>query len=189
MFSLQRIRITADQSRFGGIVFECSLQNRQNRQATLISQEYELWLTKDMNGGQTQFLWRLSFDLTSISTDTATFIPQSARGLNLIWHFTPSQLQKIEDSREGREAHFELRSRLFAYLQYCTVDGKPHGDPHYAEGCAYAPDTNGYPIRFKIDHTTWAGNLDEIGFRHIILHELSIQTFPPAFGQAEPTVH
>jgi len=185
MFYLQRTRITADQSRIGGIVFECSLQNRQHRHATLISQEYELWLTKDMNGGHARFVSRLSFDLTSISTDAAAFTPQSARGFKLIWHFTPSQLQKIEDFREGKEPHFELRSRLLAYVRYCTMDGKPHGDPHYAEESAYDTDTNGYPIRFKIDHANWAGILESIGFRHIILQELSIPTFPPAFGRAE----
>jgi len=185
MFYLQRTRITVDQSRLGGIVFECSLQNRQHRHATLISQEYELWLTKDMNGGHARFVSRLSFDLTSISTDAAAFTPQSARGFKLILHFSSSQLQKMEAFFADKELRFVLRSRLLAYVRYCTMDGKPHGDPHYAEESAYDTDTNGYPIRFKIDHANWAGILEGIGFRHIILQELSIPTFPPAFGRAE----
>lgn len=185
MFYLQRTRIAAELSRFGGVVFECSLQNRAHRNAVLISQEYELWLTRDMQAGQSHFLSPLSLDLTSIATDAAVFSPQSGRGFKLIWHFTPNQLQLIEESREGKEPHFELRSRLLAHVRYCKVDGTPHRDAHYAEESAHDADTNGYPIRFKIDHVGWAGILDDVGFRHIILHELSIPTFPPAFGRAE----
>jgi len=138
-----------------------------------------------MQGAHSRFLSRLSFDLTSISTDAPAFNPQSGRGFKLIWHFTPHQLQLIEDSREGKEPVFELRSRLLAIVQYCTLDGKPHGNAQYAEESAYDSETNGYPIRFKVDHVSWASILDELGFRHIILQELSIPAFPPAFGRPD----
>jgi hypothetical protein len=185
MFSLQRNRIGADQTRLDGIVFECSLHNRRPRNATLISQEYELWRSDDIHGAQARFLSRLSLALTSISTEPPTFTPQSSRGFKLIWHFTVRELQQIEDSRQGNEPHFEIRSRLFAHVQYRNADGTPNGEAHYVEESAYDSETNGYPIRFKIDHTTWAGILDDVRFRHIILHELSIPAFPPAFGRAE----
>ncbi len=185
MFYVQRTRISADQTRLGGIVFECSMQNRPHRNATLIVQEYELWLLRDSHGGQAQFLSRLSLDLTSISTEVPTFAPQSFRPLKLLWHFTPNQLHQIESLRQGKEPYFEFRSRLVAHVQYLASDGRPHGSAHYAEESAYDSETNGYPIRFKIDHATWAGILDSVGFRDIILQELSIPSFPPAFGRAE----
>jgi hypothetical protein len=188
MFTIQRNRISADRSRLGGIVFECSMQNRRPRTATLIGQEYELWHVKDVQTGQAQFLSRLAFDLTSISTEATAFTPQSFRPLKLIWHFTPTQLHRIEDLRQGKEPYFELRNRLLAHVQYLTVDGKSNGEAHYTEESAYDYETNGYPIRFKIDHTAWAAILDEIGFRHIILQELSIPSFPPSFGRAETHV-
>lgn len=187
MFSIQRNRISVDQ-RLGGIVFEYSMQNRRPRNAILIAQEYELWHVKDVQNGQAQFLSRLSFDLTSISTEATTFTPQSFRPLKLIWHFTSTQLRQIEDARQGKEPSFELRSRLVAQVQYLTADGKPHGEAHYTEESAYDYETNGYPIRFKTDHAAWAAILDEVGFRHIILQELSIPSFPPSFGRAETHV-
>jgi hypothetical protein len=185
MFYIQRTRISADQSRLGDIVFECSIQNRANRQATLISQECELWLTGGMGGGEAQFLSRLSPDLISVSSDAADFGPQSARGVKLIWHFTPSQLELIEASRKGKEPHFELRSRLLVRVRHHKVDGTPFGDAHYVQESAFDSDTNACPIRFKIDHVGWAKILDDVGFRHIVLQELSIPTFPPAFGRAD----
>jgi len=185
MFSLQRTRISVDRTRVGSILFECSLQNRRPRNATLIVQDYELWLLRDIHAGQVQFLSRLSLDLTSISTEAPTFSPQSFRPLKLLWHFTPNQLQQIEDARQGKEPHFEFRNRLVAQVQYLTADGRPHGDAHYTEESAHDFENNGYPIRFKIDHTTWAGILDDAAFRHIILQELPIPSFPPAFGRAE----
>lgn len=185
MFSVQRTRISGDRTRLGGILFECSMQNRRQRNATLIVQEYELWLLRDIHGGQAQFLSRLSLDLISISTEAPTFTPQSFRPLKLLWHFTPHQLQQIEDVRQGKEPYFELRSRLVAHVQYLTADGRSHGDAYYSEESAYDSESNGYPIRFKIDHTTWAGILDDVGFRQIILQELSVPSFPPAFGRAE----
>jgi hypothetical protein len=119
VFYVQRTRISADRTRLGGIVFECSMQNRRQRNATLIVQDYELWLLRDVHGGRAQFLSRLSLDLTSISTDVPTFTPQSFRPLKLR-HFTPNQLQQIEDLRQGKEPHFELRSRLVAHVQYLS---------------------------------------------------------------------
>lgn len=123
--------------------------------------------------------------MTSISTEVPTFTPQSSRPLKLLWHFTPDQLQEIENFRQGKEPYFEFRSRLVAHAQYLTADGNPQGHAHYAEESAYDSETNGYPIRFKTDHATWAGILDDVGFRHIILQELSVPSFPPAFGRAE----
>lgn len=62
MFALQHTRMSADHTRLGAMVFECSLQNRRQRNATLIVQEYELWLLKDVHGGLAHFLSRLSLD-------------------------------------------------------------------------------------------------------------------------------
>ena len=98
---------------------------------------------------------RLSFDLTSIATEVFAFTPQSSRPLKLIWHFTPKQLQVIEDSRQGKEPYFELRSRLLAHVQYLTTDGRPNGEAHYTEESAYDFETHGYPVCFKIDYTAW----------------------------------
>jgi hypothetical protein len=164
---------------------ECVLQNRAPRTANVILQDYELWLAKEVSGGPAEFLSRLSCDLTSISTSQAAYQQQEQRGFKLIWHFSPHQLQRIEDFRQGKEPYFELRNRVVAYVQSIKTDGSPHGDSYFVEESAYDSDTNGYPIRFKLDQVTWAEILKAVDFKHIILHELSIPTFPPAFQRPE----
>ena len=56
MFYLKRTKVSVDRLRNSGIVFECVLQNRAPRTANVISQEYELWLAKEVSGGPAEFL-------------------------------------------------------------------------------------------------------------------------------------
>ena len=148
-------------------------------------QEYELWLAKEVSGGPAEFLSRLSGDLTSIPMNQKAYQQQEQRGFKLIWPFSPHQLQRIEDFRQGKEPYFELRSRVVAHVRYIKTDGSPHGDYYFVEESAYDSDTNSNPIHFKLDHATWDEILNAVDFKHIILHELSIPTFPPAFQRPE----
>jgi hypothetical protein len=185
MFYLKRTKVGVDRLRNSGIVFECVLKNGAPRTANVICQEYELWLATEGSGGPREFISRLSFDLTSISTSPQPYQQQELRPFKLIWPFSPNQLQRIEDYRQGKEPYFELRNRVVAHVRYIKTDGSPHGDSHFVEEAAYDMDTNGYPIHFKIDHVTWAEILNAVDFKQIILHELSIPTFPPAFQRPE----
>lgn len=66
---------------------------------------------------------------------------------------------------------------------------KPYGstlhDPQFNEESVYDSETNQCPIRFKIDHEDWTAILADAGFKQIILQELSIPAFPPAFQRPE----
>jgi hypothetical protein len=185
MFFVRRDRITVDRSRNSGIVFDCVLQNKARRVATVLSQEYELWIVAQVHAGPAEFLTRLSFDLTSQSTNTLTYRADEGRGLKLIWPFFPSQLQRIEDVRQGKEPCFEIRNRLLVKSQHYKADGALLYEEQFNEESAYESETNAYPIRFKINHAEWTGLLDEIGFTHIILQELALPVFPPEFKRAQ----
>lgn len=186
MFYLRRDRITADQSRHSGIVFECALENKASRRATILSQEYELWFAKDQNDASPEFITRLSLDLFSVSMDAPTFSPKGMKSLNLIWHFSVNQLQRIEDLREGKEPWFQIRSRLIVLGQHFKEDGvTPHGKAEFV--AETTPDTmsNVYPARFKIDHEGWAKLLKDVGFCHIFLQEIKIPSFPAELERAQ----
>jgi hypothetical protein len=186
MFHLRRDRIVADQPRHSGIVFECALENKARRKATVFSQEYELWFAKDLNDPSPEFITRLSFDLFSISTNKATFDPNVAQPVKLIWHFSADQLQYIEDLRQGKEPWFQIRNRLTIQAQYLKTDGITfHGEAYFAEESAPDLHSNMYPMRFKIDHEEWAKLLNDVGFSHIFLHEFTIPRFPPELKRAQ----
>ena len=184
-FYMRRNRISVDLARSRGIVFECTLENRGRRLAIVLSEEYELWLTAQQPSGPSELLSRLSFDLTSLqTTHTAAMRHQEIRPLKLVWPASPYQLQRIEDFRQGTEPNFEIRNRLMVLSQHYKPNDSLH-EPQYAEESACDSETNGYPVRFKIDHMAWSEILEAIGFKHIILHEFSIPALPPAFGRAE----
>ncbi len=185
MFTLKRTKVSVDRLRNSGIVFDCLLQDTESRIANIVSQDYELWLATDGSEGAAEFLSRFSFDLTSISTSPAGSQRQRSRQFKLIWHFSPHQLQRIEDVRQGKEPYFEIRSRVVAQIRYVKLDGSAQSEPCFVEESASDSDTNSYPIRFKLDHVKWAEILNAVDFKHIILHEFSIPTFPPAFQRPE----
>ena len=185
MFFIRRDRISVDRSRNSGIIFDCALQNKAPRLATVLSQEYELWFTAQVHAGPAEFLSRLLFDLTSQLTNTAAYRQDEGRGLKLIWPFSTRQLQRIEDFRQGNEPYFEIRNRFLVKSQHYKTDGTSLHEAQFNEESAFASGTNAYPICFKIDHEEWTKLLDEIGFRHIILQELSLPAFPPEFRRAQ----
>lgn len=187
MFHLRRDRIIADQPRCSGIVFECALENRAQRKAIVLSHEYELWVSKGVNDPSPEFVARLSFDLSSgsIWADPLPFEPNRARPMKLIWHFSANQLQRVEEVRQGAEPWFQIRSRLTVTARSMNPDGTLRGDPYFAEEFAFDSNTNGYPVRFKIDHEEWARILRDVGFSHIVLQELAIPVFPPEFKRAQ----
>src|SRR5690348_14220073 len=148
MFHIRRDRIVAEPLRYSGILFECALENKVSRKATILSQEYELWFMKNEQDSSPEFVTRLSFDLFSLQ-DKPTFEPNSGRGIKLIWHFTESQLQRIEDLRQGSEPWFQIRSRLTIYAQWLKTDGTPHAGPDFSEESASDSHAPGhYPVRF-----------------------------------------
>lgn len=186
MFQLRCDRTVANQAGYSGIVFECALENKLHRRATILSQQYELWFQRDLNDASPEFITRLSFDLSSISTDAPNFGPNTAKPIKLIWHFSVNQLQRIEDIRRGKEFWLQIRNRLTVLAQHLKEDGVTfHGGPYYAEECASDPLSNHYPVRFKNDHEAWAKLLDDVGFSHIFLQEIRIPTFPPELKRAE----
>jgi hypothetical protein len=186
VFKLRRERIVAGQPQCSGIVFECVLENKLNRRATVLAQEYELWFTKNEHDPSPEFITRLSFDLFSVSADKPTLEPNTVRLLKLIWHFSVNQLQRIEDLRQGNEPWFQIRNRVTAHIQFLKEDRVTfHGPAYFAEESPSDSHTNAYPARFKIDHEEWAKLLKDVGFSHIFLQEIVIPKFPPELKRAQ----
>jgi hypothetical protein len=152
---------------------------------TILSEEYELWLSIDPTGSQTEFLSRLSLDLFSVSYGEPKIDPQQRRNLRLIWHYEPRQLQRIEELRRGNPPNFQIRNSLRLISKWLKTDGTPPAEPVIVEERAFGEPSNSYPAPVNLDHAKWIQLLDEIGFRQIILHELPIPTFPLEFGRAE----
>ncbi len=166
-----------------GLVFEFSVENPVKRQATIQSYAFELWTLKSLNASQALFLGSLLPDLgVGTSTELANFAPNDRKALNLVWHFSLAQLQQIEDYRNNAGPVFEFRNHVGVHAIW------PSQQPVFGwEQIYHSPDskTCGYPARIPVDVVTWAKLLDEIGFRHIVIQELPLPTFPPGFNRPE----
>jgi len=168
-----------------GIVFEFTAQNKASRKATIQSEEYELWMSKARNSPEVKFLDRLSLDLSSSLQSDAGIGPQELRSVNLTWHYTAPQLQRIEDWRRGTEPAFQIRSRLGVLSQWVNPDATPHGSAVFRWESVSDEATSVYPLTVTIRFDDWIQLLNDIGFKHIMLQELSIPILPPGFARAD----
>jgi hypothetical protein len=184
MFVLRFERLSVSRPGNSGIVFELSLQNRASRIATVISQAYELWFVRD-SGAHAEYLATLSRDLSNANSEQPVYQPQVICPLNLVWHYTPLELQRVEALRKGSQPSFQVRNRLGVSYQWLNADRSAHAGPGFSEEAAFDAQTSTHPIPISVDRDAWARLLNEIGFQQIILQELPIIPFPPGFGRAE----
>jgi hypothetical protein len=169
----------------GDIAFDFLIQNRAPiRQATIQSYVFELWLVNNANRSQAVFLSPLSMSLVAAAMNEPRYKPHEERDLRLIWHCTPTQLQQVERVRNGAAPDFQVRSQIGVNVQSLKPDGTPHGPAQFVWENLFDA-TNNYPANVSLDQSVWARLLEELGFRHIILQELSMPTFPPGFERAQ----
>lgn len=180
-FKIELVRIVAGERGTDGIIFEFMLDNFVSRTATILSYEFQLWLNRQ-NTGETSFLGLLLPELRPGLDFETKFEPNSKRPLRLAWHYTPSQLQHVEDWRGETEPAFELRGRLSVVSRWPGEGGRLQEPVYSGE---YFIFQSGYPMRFSISQAQWASVLDQIGFRHIVLYELPLPPLPPGFSRAE----
>jgi hypothetical protein len=185
MFFLRFERLSVANPVNTGIFLDFSIQNRASRIATVMSQLYELWLVQGTDNSRVEFMSPLTLDLRQTATQQPVYQPEEQRTLRLVWHYTPQQLQRVEDLRQGAQPNFQIVSRLSVSYQWLNADRTPHAGPVFIEESVFDGQTNSYPVVLKLDRDSWIRLMDEIGFRHIILHELPLLTFPPGFGRAE----
>lgn len=188
MFCMRLEKISVTRPGNAGLVFEFLLENQAQRQATVQSYAFELWTLKAMNSPQALFLGPLSPDLGVGATTELTFEPNGQKALNLVWHFSWKQLQEVEDWRNNTGPVFEFRNHVGVNSSLPRRDGQPPQPPSFLwEQIFHSADSKsrGYPARIPVDVVTWTRLLDEIGFRHIIIQELPLPTFPPGFARPE----
>jgi hypothetical protein len=185
MFSLRFQRLSVANSSNSGIFLDFTIQNRASRIATVMSQLYELWLVQNENKSRVEFISPLTLDLRQAATQQPIYQPDEQRPLRLVWHQTPQQLQMVEDLRQGAQPVFQVASRFSVSFQWLNADRTPHAGPVFVEESVFDGQSNSFPVVLDLDRDRWIELLNEIGFRHIILHELPILTFPPGFGRAE----
>lgn len=180
MFIMRLEKISVARPGNAGLVFEFSVENRLKRQAMIQSYSFELWTS---NASQALFLGSLLPDLGVGSyTELTSFGPEDRKSLNLVWHFSRGQLQQVEDCRNSAGPLFEFRNQIGVHAVW------PSQPPVFSwEQIYHSPDskTCGYPARITVDVVAWAKLLDEIGFRHIVMQELPLPTFPPGFARPE----
>jgi hypothetical protein len=180
-FKIQLEKITAGERGTDGIIFDFMLDNYQSRTTTILSYEFHLLLSRPTTG-EVSFLDMLLPELNAGFEFQMKFTPSEKRYLRLAWHYTPRQLQQVEDWRRDKGPDFELRSRLSVVSIWPGQGGKPQEPTFSGEKCF----SNGsYPMRFSVPQDQWASVLDQIGFRHIVLYELPMPPLPPGFSRAE----
>jgi len=80
-----------------GISILLTLVNRDQRMATILSYDFELWLLKNEAATESEFISPLQRDLRQ--DDGGKFQNYQERKIGLLWHFTPRQIQRIQDQR------------------------------------------------------------------------------------------
>ena len=179
--NIQLEKVTAGERGTSGIVFALELENPNPRTATVLSYEFQLWLRREATG-DVLYLGTLLPEFNAGYEFQMQFGPHDKRRFRLVWHYTTSQLQQVEDWRGDGEPAFEMRGRLSVVSVWPGLEGKPQ-DPSFSGESFYA--NNSYPMRFTLSHAQWTLLLDQIGFRHIVLYELPLQPLPPGFSRSE----
>lgn len=168
------------------IALDFEIENVARRTATILSQEFELWLVTNPSN-YAKRLAVLGSDIRGRLTETGAqvtskFGENQKSPMRLLWHFTPEQLQWIEEVRNGGDPVFELRGLVT--VQFVTIqnfgDTSKHIEYEMPRGV-----TGGWPYQFPISESTWLALLDRIGFKHIIYTRLKWPVLPPAFQNSQ----
>jgi len=104
------------------LAFDLALKNTARRYVGFLSFEFELW---QVNQEKTLQADTLAYRVAPLSRDIrgrllevgAQVVPEMSNEnqespFRLLWHYTPEQLQDIEDFRAGKEPIFEVRGSV-----------------------------------------------------------------------------
>jgi hypothetical protein len=162
--------------------------HNQERHARVCAVEIELWTTNPRDGIG-PFVARLSPDIrwmvTAFSNDQPAldFKGRETAPYRVLWHYTPEQIQKVEDFRRGDEAFLEVRAMFV--VQSLTPAARPTEQPKVEHAIETPGHNMGWPMRIQIPESEWIKVLDKIGFRSPITDRLPWPVLPPAFKRAE----
>jgi hypothetical protein len=164
------------------LMLELTLRNTVKRVARIHNFDFELW--HDAGGAPYTIIGQLRPDFQNARDTAYKFIaeyqPEQQATMRFLWHYTPEQLQKIEDARRGGA----LNLRLYGHC--LTVSTYPNQTSTVAdwENCM-SINNSGYPYCFTIPQSDWVSLLEKIGFRHVLLREIDWPPFPPAWTRSQ----
>jgi len=169
------------------IAFDISVGHDTRRTARICSAEFELWLVNDRSRGLGEFLARLDPDIRGYVTETgaqlvAQFREKQESRCRLLWHYTPEQLQKVEDARAGGKALFHLYARFSVQSIWPSPKEEPT-EIHEFE--APSGKSGGWPLLIEIAESDWIGLLAEVGFRHPVTDRVPWPALPPALSRSQ----
>jgi hypothetical protein len=167
----------------GTLAFDLAIVQTNRRTAHILSTEFELWF----GHSNRQFLCRLGPDITTEMTGGgAQFVvelkDEAARtGCRLLWHYSPDQLQRIDESRNGGKAILYIYARFTVQ----AIWPRPKENPIVNYEIETPGSENGWPLRIEIAESDWIALLSDIGFRHPAMDRITWPLLPPAFSRAE----
>lgn len=163
------------------LMLEVTLRNTIKRVARVLNFDFELW--HDHGGAPYTIIGQLRPDFQNARDTAYKFIaeyqPEQQATMRFLWHYTPEQLQNIEDSRRGGP----LNLRLYGHC--LTLSTYPGQTSTIVDWENFMGVNGGYPYCFSIPQSDWVCLLDKIGFSHLLLHELKWPPFPRAWNRSE----
>jgi len=172
----------------GTIAFNLTVEQNNRRVARICSAELELWLVNPALGQNlSQFLAPLRPDIRGEVTDGGArflveFRNQQSSPCRVLWHYTPEQLQQVEDARGGGKACFHIYARFTVQADWATPRNE---SPNFTHEIETPGHVGGWPMIVEIAESDWIALLGDIRFRHPVMHRLPWPALPPRFSRAE----
>lgn len=160
-----------------GLVFGMQIENRQERSASIISFDFELWIRR-LRSNDAAFLGKLWPESFRDYSEWARLESRQQMPLNLSWHYRPKDLQKIEDWRDGGSPFLEIRGQAGVNSIWKTTPSS------FSWEQIYSPE-GAFPLRVSYPQSDWVELLNQIGFCNIILCEVPAPPFPPGFARSQ----
>jgi hypothetical protein len=175
------------------IAFDLTIENTAKRYVGFLSFEFELWQVNQQNTLQAD---TVAYRVAALGSDIrgrlvesgAQVVPEMSREnqkstFRLLWHYTPEQLQHIEDFRDGKEPIFEIRGNVQTMSRtVAVVLGEAPKDTRCET--PLSPE-NGHFLQVRFSNSDWDKLLNDIEFKHPLLDRLRWPHLPPAFQQSE----
>jgi hypothetical protein len=168
------------------IALDFTVEHNTRRIARICSTEFELWLPDDRGGKIGHRLAPLGSDIRGEVTEPrAQLLPEFKENqrsrCRLLWHYTPEQLQEVEDARAGGKVTFYVYAR-FTVQSVWPHPNEPNSVTHEIEAPGHE---GGWPLTIEIAESDWIALLAKIAFKHPVLERMPWPIFPPAFSRAE----
>jgi hypothetical protein len=165
----------AIEGRSAPLMLEIEFQNTVNRHARVLNYQLEIWQNRD-------FIGALVPDLLNVPNSphklVARFQPQQKATLRFLWHYKATDLQRIEDVRNGGPLFLSLRGQILVAATW------PHPAEELDWEMPHSP-LGQWPYQLPISQPQWVSFLDKVQFRHILLQEMEWPAFPPAWERAD----